>query len=376
MLVVFPNSLQYDTNHIPTFYEDHLLERVTTLELQLGQTVQKLESAYDFINRCLELFEKDHVILQAFLETVHELNPELTETLSRRNTEIYRGLKESQTAETNKQKVLSEIQSQHDNPNAKLFTKLVSEGIDLLARNEEKEAFQMLERAALLSTQNVALFAFIAESLFRADKFVKAKNYLEKAFEIAPINPKILLLRGAILADEGEIVNARRWLSVIVHHENKSLAVNYIWGMSAASESNWAEAIAAFKQALGKNKIAELEYLIGCAYFQMKREKIALRHLQKATELDTNFSDAFFMQSILLNNLNDLSSAETARQNALDTKENGAQCLEYLKKNKIFELETALPFAHLQKNNAKILTGGALRLTNFFKKRVLKSIEK
>lgn len=375
MLVVFPNSLQYDTNHVPTYYEDHLLERVTTLELHLAQTVEKLESAYDFINRCLELFEKDHIILQAFLETVNELNPELTETLSRRNVEIYKELREAKTTQDNKNNTLSRIQAQHDNPNAELFTKIVSEGIDLLARNEEKEAFQMLERAALLSTQNVALFVFIAENYFRADKFAKSKHFLEKAFEIEPINQNILILLGAILANDGEVTNARRWLSVIVHYENKSLTVNFIWGMLSALEADWSGTVAAFKQASGKNEFAELEYLIGCAYFQMKRDKIALRHLQKATALDTKFSDAFFMQSLIFDKLNQSEDAEKARQNALETKENAAQCLEFLNKNKSFEFNNALPFVHLQKKNVKILTGGSLRMTKFFKKWVLKSIE-
>ncbi len=375
MLVVFPNSLQYDTNHVPTYYEDHLLERVTTLELHLAQTVEKLESAYDFINRCLELFEKDHIILQAFLETVNELNPELTETLSRRNVEIYKELREAKTTQDNKNNTLSRIQAQHDNPNAELFTKIVSEGIDLLARNEEKEAFQMLERAALLSTQNVALFVFIAENYFRADKFAKSKHFLEKAFEIEPINQNILILLGAILANDGEVTNARRWLSVIVHYENKSLTVNFIWGMLSALEADWSGTVAAFKQASGKNEFAELEYLIGCAYFQMKRDKIALRHLQKATALDTKFSDAFFMQSLIFDKLNQSEDAEKARQNALQTKENAAQCLEFLNKNKSFEFNNALPFVHLQKKNVKILTGGSLRMTKFFKKWVLKSIE-
>jgi tetratricopeptide (TPR) repeat protein len=375
MLVVFPNSLQYDTNHIPTFYEDHLLERVTTLELQLGQTVEKLESAYQFINRCLELFEKDHIILQSFLETVNELNPELTETLSRRNVEIYRGLRETKTAKTTKKRTLSLIQAQHDNPNAELFTSLVKKGIDLLAQNEEKEAFQMLERAALLSTQNATLFLFIAENYFTADKFDKARKYLEKAFEIEPTNSDILLLLGAVLADNAEIVNARRWLSVVVHHDKKSFAVNYIWGMSAAYESNWSEALAAFKQALEKEKNAEIEYLIGCVYFQMKREKLALRHFQKATEIDSKFSDAFFMQSLLFKKSKDAESAEKTQQKASETKENGAQCLGYLNKVKPAEPKVALPFAHFSKKSSKILTGGSLRLNRFYKSRILKAIE-
>ena len=75
---------------------------------------------------------------------------------------------------------------------------------------EEKQAFLNLERAALLSPENVPLLVFIAEKLFRADKFDQVILNLEKAFEIAPRNEKVLILLGAALADFGEAEMARK----------------------------------------------------------------------------------------------------------------------------------------------------------------------
>ena len=49
LLVVFPQSLQYDTNHVPSFYEDHLLERVSLLELRLVQMSESLRIAMEII---------------------------------------------------------------------------------------------------------------------------------------------------------------------------------------------------------------------------------------------------------------------------------------------------------------------------------------
>jgi patatin-like phospholipase/acyl hydrolase len=76
LLVIFPNSLQYDTNHVPTYYEDHLLERVTLLELRLAQLAGRLESAFELLQRGLDSFQKDHVLLLSFLEAVKRSNPE------------------------------------------------------------------------------------------------------------------------------------------------------------------------------------------------------------------------------------------------------------------------------------------------------------
>ncbi len=51
MLVVFPQSLKYDTNYVPTYYEDHLLERVTSLELRLSQVAERLAATLDLMLR-------------------------------------------------------------------------------------------------------------------------------------------------------------------------------------------------------------------------------------------------------------------------------------------------------------------------------------
>ena len=66
LLVVFPQSLKYDTNYEPSFYEDHLLERVSILELRLAQITEQLALAYEFIAREAKSFQRDHALLQSF----------------------------------------------------------------------------------------------------------------------------------------------------------------------------------------------------------------------------------------------------------------------------------------------------------------------
>ncbi len=185
LLVVFPNSLQYDTNHVPTYYEDHLLERVTLLELRITQISERLESAFDLLHRGLDAFQKEQILLQSFLEIIERTNPEFAEILNGKSLEIKSEIKNKQTENDKKKRILSEILTLHKNPNAELFTHLIKEGIKLLSEKEEKEAFQMLERAALLSPNNVALHFLIAENLFRVDKYAEARIHLEKILDSA-----------------------------------------------------------------------------------------------------------------------------------------------------------------------------------------------
>lgn len=374
MIVVFPPSIRHDEGVVPSYYEDHLLERVSLLELRLAQVTEQLKLAYEFISREAKSFQKDHALLQSFFETLEKVNPDLSNLLSQNTLEILDEKKEKRQAEDKQGRLLKEILDNHDSKQTELFTHLIKEGIKLLAQNEEKQAFMTLERALLLSPQNVPLLIFIAENLFRADKFAPASENLEKAFKFAPQNEKVLLLLGAISADKHDAETSRRLLSVLANKPKTSLCVNYIWGMLAAFEGNWTESLAAFKEAAKLQENAEILYLTGCVYFQLQQYEYALQNLQKAVTADIKFADAWFMQSLVYENLNNQESMENTRAAALEAKEAGAQCLEYLKGKKQPDFESALPFQHFKKSK-KLLTGGSLRLTNFLRRQILKSIE-
>ena len=378
LLVVFPQSLKYDTNYVPSFYEDHLLERVTLLELRLAQVTEQLAMAYEFISREAKSFQRDHALLQSFFETLSTVNPDLSELLSETTLENFTEKKENLLAKNKQEQTLAEIFEAHEAKQIELFSHLVREGIKLLHQNEEKQAFLNLERAALLSPKNVPFLIFVAERLFRADKFEAAKIKLEKAFELAPQNHKVLFLLGIVYGNEGAFEKAKKLLSVLLSDAKKSFSVNYVWGMSAASGGNWTESLAAFKQSAEIFDSPEIQYLIGAVYFQLGKYKIALKHLQSAISQDIKFADCWFMQSVIYNLLGNRESADNAQIAALESKEAGAQCLEYLQGKKPTNIEIALPFQHLtnQKGEKKyFLTGGSLRLSKFFREQVYKSIE-
>jgi len=376
LLVVFPQSLKYDTNYVPSFYEDHLLERVSLLELRLTQLSEQLAMAYEFINREAKSFQRDHALLQSFFETLSTVNPDFSEILSRNMLELFAEKKENLTAKNKEEQTLHEIFAARDTKQTELFTHLVKEGVRLLGENEEKQAFRNLERAVLLSPKNVPLLAFVAENLFRVDKFEESKKNLETAFELEPQNEKILLLLGVIYADEAETEKARKYLSVLINHPRKNFCVNYVWGMLAAYEANWTESLAAFKQAAEDTPPQpEIDYLIGCVYFELGRHALALQFLQKAISADIKYADAWFMQSVIYAAGGNPDGENNSRAAALESKEAGAQCLEFLKNKKQSNLEIALPFTHFSKEKNHLLTRGSRRLTVFFREWVHKSIE-
>ncbi len=374
MLVVFPPSIRHDESIVPSYYEDHLLERVSLLELHLTQMTEHIKTTYEFVRLEAEKFKKDHEFLQVFYETIEKMNPHLANEISRNFLEIRDGKISEKKIKNKRERLLKGIFDGHNAKQAELFTHLVNEGLRLLDENEEKQAFLNLERAALLSPENVPLFVFIAESFFRADKFHEARKMLEKAFQIEPRNEKVLLLLGAVLADENEAEESRKYLSVLAANPRFSVCVNFIWGMLAASEGRWTESLAAFKESGSDEEIAEILYLIGAVYFQIGQSEKALDYLEKTVQSKPHYADAWFIQSVVFGHLGEIEKAEETRQKALEAKEAGAQCLDFLRRKNAPNINIALPFLHFE-NESKILSKGSLRLTKFFREQVLRAIE-
>lgn len=373
MLLVFPPSMRHEDSIVPSYYEDHLLERVSLLELRLTQMAEQFKNIFDFIREEAKSFQKDHQLLKAFFESLEKLNPVFAEEISKICLDnLNEQIRKSQT-ENRKEQILQDILEAHGTKQAELFTHLLKEGMRFLEENEEKQAFLNLSRAALLSPENAPLLLFIGENLFRADKFSKVKEFLEKLLKIEPQNEKGLLLFGAISADEGESENARKYLGILAGNPKFAACVNFIWGILAASEANWKESLAAFKESAKTEENAEIFYLIGSVYFQLRQFENALKYFEKATKTDSRFADAWFMQSIVFQHLSELEKAEMFLRNALEAKEAGAQCIEFLRKKNLPELKNALAFLHFGKGG-KILSKAAPRLAKFYRQKVLETI--
>ena len=80
------------------------------------------------------------------------------------------------------------------------------------------------------------------------------------------------------------------------------------------------------------------------------------------------------MQAVIYRRQKDKKREKNVLEMASENTESGAQCLEFLRKNKL-NLETALPFLHFKRKKSRLLTSGALRLSRFLRSEISKAIE-
>lgn len=377
MLVVFPPAIRHDESLVPSFYEDHLLERVTLLEIRLSQVAERLAMALDLMLRQTKSTHSDHLLLETLIDSLNTLGAvekdKLTSSWRKRIKKDNQN--EPETAESKSDRFFKEIIAYHKSAKAELLTHLVKESIELLEKSEEKQAIRMLERAISMSPENVPLIIFIAKILFREDKFERSADFLEKGFAIEPKNEKIGLLLSAIYADSLEFGKSRKTLKLLPDKKRFKFCVNYIQAMISASEKDWKNALLYLKEILEIFDAPETHYLVACVYFQLSKPKLSIKHLQKAVETDTNYADAWYMLGLIYEMQNEETKSYQSYELAWSSREAGAQCLEFLQRKNKRDYETALPFLRLKTVKKSLLTGGAPRLAKLFKTELFKILD-
>lgn len=370
MLVVFPPSIRHDDGIVPSYYEDHLLERVTLLEIRLSQVAERLSLALDLMLRQSKNNQSDHLLLETLIDSLNTLGAVEKETLTQKWRKRIKNTDEQEIAESKTDRLLRELAEPVADSKKELFTRLVTESLKLLSNHEEKQSLRTLERALEISPENVRLLLFIAEIHFQTDQ--SAKIYLERILQIEPDNLKAKLLLGIALADSLELQKAEIYLQEILAENGFKFIANYVLGVISAFKLDWKSALKYFKESLSTFDAPETHYFVGCVYFQLHKFKLALRHLQKAVETDTNFADAWFMLAVIYKLLGEETKSYQSIELAWSSKEAGAECLRFMKRGSQIEVEMALPFLRLKDLKKNLIMNSSIRFTRLIRGEVSK----
>lgn len=375
MIIVTPSATRNEMLWSDAASHEHLLERISLLELRLMQVTDRLSQALDLMMRQSKTAHKEHLLVETLIDALTVSGVIENDKFS----QIWRQKKSSEKEqrdelENRREQFRERILAQPRKAKSTLFTNLIKDGFRLIDIGDEKQGVRTLERAAALEQTNHFLLAFIGEYYFRSDKRVLARDYLQKALQIDLSETRIALLLGFLLTDEGEFDAAKKMLEPLI--ETKSFAVNFILGMIYAVENCFEKTLTTFKRALAVLPNAETHYLVGSTYAELGREKVALRHLQKAVELDPNFADAWFMLgAIYLRNDNE-KSAKDALSRSLSVQDSTAQAQAILRNPKKYEeiADTTLIFARLAVTPKNIISTASARLTKLLRDDLEKNV--
>jgi tetratricopeptide (TPR) repeat protein len=324
MIVVEPTSARYEVGSASLSTDEHLLERISAAETRVARLAERLERSLDLLLRYAQNAYFDRSLVRALVNLLAEDGVVQTERLERLWSERCQRDAVEQEENVHRDELRLRILSQPDGsekkvdaPEKKAFEELVNEGFLLIEDRQVTQGITKLQRAAEMGGgENAALNLFIGEHFFRRGKSKLARMYLAKAHAALPHDLRISLLLGLTCADDGEVELAKDLLSNANAQGGSSFAGHYGLGWLFVAEKNWRRALGEFKRALTVRPSPEAHYVLGCLYYELNRDALAVRHLRKATRMDSGYVEAFCLLAQVYDRMGRKELAEQALEKA------------------------------------------------------------
>lgn len=369
MIVVVPPSVRHEAENFPTAQEEHLLERISAMENHVKLLRQKLIESYDLIGKLFEISKSQRIMQRALTQTLEEGGvSDETKILARFERLVENELRQSEIISATRADFMEKTLAACAPKSSREFVKVIEQAVEFQLEGKTQEAEKLFEKAFTLEPDNHLIAAVLGNLALNRGNFRLAADYMQKLVAASPNDIVAEDLLGYALLKEGEFAEARSLFENSANAARRSFLRQLLRTVLAIVEQNWTETLAFAKTLLGFQPTAEVHYLVGAAYAQSKRYKIALRHLQKACEIDSNFADAWFLIGWIYTKDGDERSAKEAFSLALRAKDDEAQCRNLLRNAKKYALEESLvpPFAPLKLARKNPFSLFSARLQNLF----------
>jgi tetratricopeptide (TPR) repeat protein len=274
--------------------EEHLLERISTLEAALGRMQGRFEQLLELAQQQATGSFYDHMMIEALSEILAETGLVSTDELEQRwRVRVARHYEETIERERLDERC-GQIISNFRGPMREEFINLVEEGAQLVSEGHPRRGLRLLEQALALDEQNIELIFTVGECYFQFGKATDATGYLRRVVALDDNHFGARLLLGLLSGDAGESELAKLHLQHALALDKDSFAAHYGLGRLLACEGKISAALAHLKRALALKPTPEMHYLVGRAYWEQGQAERALKHLRKAVRLDPRFDAALY----------------------------------------------------------------------------------
>lgn len=299
MIIVEPLAARYETAESAPTNEEHLLERISSLENRLARLTEKLERGLDLLLRQAQNAHFDRALVKALVGLLTDDGLIQSDRLERLWIDRCQKDAEEQQESDRREELRLKILANYHGEERVAFEQCVNEGFLFIDDEQLGRGIRSLQRAAEIAPGNAALLYFVGEHFFRTGKNRRAQDYLARAYKILPGDGRVSLLLGLTCADEGDAERAKQLLSSATQLGGSSFAAHYGLGRLFVAEEKWRKALQEFKLALASKASPEAHYALGCLYYQLCRDSLAARHLRKALDLDQEYVEAFFVLGLI-----------------------------------------------------------------------------
>lgn len=300
-------STPFDSS-IP-FMEEHVLERISSLEFSISNLTKRVESMMETIERVAASNFIDHTMIETLTDSLESAGINLANLESEWRKRIDTRILETEEADRLGNR-MQRIMDHYHGADRKQFSVWMEKSYDLIVADRAAESLRFLRSAYEHDPSNYELGLMISEVHFQSGEYGKATDYLKKVLEARPDHFEATFLMGLIHQRKGNLAEAQSILEAAVDLKKDSSAAHATLGSLLAEIGNKKQALKHLVTALKLKPSAPVHFLLGAVYYDSGQHKRAIQHLKQATELDPQFGEAHYQLGLLCLEMNWLRKAQ------------------------------------------------------------------
>lgn len=372
MLVVEPSGMRFeDESFDGELNDEHLLERITTLENSLARLNDRFSEVLSLLLKQTRSKSLDPSVLEKLLDSLPKAGAVERRTIQKSRRSTLTNERDASTEESASSQLHYQILTGFKGREREEFQRLVSEGLARMDEGKRSGGVKRLERALELDEGNATLNRLLGAEMFRSGRAARAVYHLKRAQNSPSFDESARLLLALSSCDVGDAESARELLTSAVENGASSFAAHYALGRLAAAESDWRGALAQFKEARARRDRPESHYLVGLAHYRLGQLRSARRQLEKATETDESYAAAHHLLGVVLENSGEHEAARASYRKAASLRRkfraSGAGGAAFVKG------EPPSFFPNGTRGRRRLLTGADPRLDEFVREEALET---
>ena len=291
------------------FMEEHVLERISSLEYSVNMLNKRLDSLIETIERVAASNFIDHTMIETLTDSLESAGINLANLEAEWRRRIDSRILETEEVDRLGSR-MQRIMESYGGPDRKQFGLWIEKSYDLFVADKAQESLHFLKSALEHDPDNLELGLLLAEVHFQNKEYAAATACLNHVLAVRPDHFEATFMMGLVLERKGNTREAQARLERAVGLKTDSPAAHATLGSLLANNGKKKQALKHLSTALKLKPSAPVHFLLGAVYYDAGQHKRAIDHLRRATQLDPKFGEAFYQLGLLCLEMNWLRKAQ------------------------------------------------------------------
>jgi tetratricopeptide (TPR) repeat protein len=275
-------------------FDEHLLERISTLEDVVKRTAEAVKSLFESLGNLEKNLFVAHTGILALQETLERSGAVRSEEV----LDLWETKMDARMQAVEKKDRFLErrdrIVARFSGENREAFLRRLREAEFAILALDADRGMHALEELYRLDRRNVELGFYLAETYFSAGDLEKAGGYFKKILAVEPGHFESLVYSGIAASESGDAATAESLLLAAAERRSDAFLPHFALGALYAHSFRWHEAEEALKRALDVAPVPSAFVLLGTVYREVGEIGKAIQAFEGAQEVEPDNEDAVF----------------------------------------------------------------------------------